>query len=358
MPRDTSLHNQRSEHALSHALNTILAWHSFWDPRSLLNPLRPIIQWYYGNVAYSFIRTVLQKRFEEIKAEKVSSARETPRAKSVATLAIEDYMSQNKGDTTHLDENFVRITSNQIRLFLFAGNDTTSSTMVYMFHFLSQNPHALAKLREEHDLIFGSEMDAATKLRETPVLLNQCKYTLAVIKETLRLCPPSGSLRYGRKEATLTDKQGNVYPTDGLKVTVMHRFVHRHSRFWPRPDEFLPERWLPTVQPGDELHVAPNTGAYRPFEQGPRNCIGQTLVLNELRVVLIMTARRFVITPAYDEWDVAQLRHRGAVQRFMQWLSGEGKRLKTALGERAYQTSKAGGHPADGYPCRVELVEQ
>jgi cytochrome P450 len=357
MHSDTSLHNQRSEHVLSHALNTILAWHSFWDPRMLLNPLRPIVQWYYGNVIYSFVRTELQNRFEEIKTERASSARGPRRAKSVATLAIEDYISQKELDTAHLDEKFIRITANQIRLFLFAGNDTTSSTIVYMFHFLSKNPHALTKLQEEHDLIFGSGTDAATKLRETPVLLNQCKYTLAVIKETLRLCPPSDSLRQGRVGATLTDKQGNVYPTDGLKVTIMHRFVHRHPRYWPRPEEFLPERWLPTVKPGDELYVAPNTGAYRPFEQGPRNCIGQTLVLNELRVVLIMTARKFVITPAYDEWDAAQLKNKGLVQKFTQWLSGDRKRSKTALGERAYQTSKAGGHPADGYPCRVSLAE-
>lgn len=323
----------------------------------LLNPIRPLIQWYYGNTIYSFICKELQNRYEEIKAEKKSSAQGINHAKSVAALAIKDYISQNKSDTARLDKNFVRITANQIRLFLFAGKDTTSSTIVYMFHFLFKNPRALAKLREEHDHIFGSGTDAAKKMRETPVLLNQCKYTLAVIKETLRLCPPSGSLRQGHTKATLTDKQGNLYPTDGLKVTIMHRFVHRHPKFWPRPDEFLPERWLPSVKPGDELYVAPNTGAYRPFEQGPRNCIGQTLVLNELRVVLIMTARTFDITPAYDDWDAAQLKNRGPVQRFAQWLSGDGQRSKTALGERVYQTSKAGGHPADGYPCRVSLAE-
>jgi cytochrome P450 len=323
----------------------------------LLNPLRPFIQWYYDRAVHSFIRAELQNRLEEIKTERASSAKGPKLAKSVATVAIEDYISQRKGETLHLDENFVKIASNQIRLFLFAGNDTTSSTIVYMFHFLSKNPHALTKLREEHDLVFGSGVDAATKLREKPILLNQCAHTLGVIKETLRLCPPSGSLRYGRAGAILTDRQGNVYPTDGLKTTIMHRFVHRNPRFWPRPEEFLPERWLPSVKPGDELYVAPNTGAYRPFEQGPRNCIGQTLVLNELRVVLILVARTFVITPAYDEWDADKENNRGPLRKVAGWLSGEGKREKTALGERAYQTSKAGGHPADGYPCRVSLAE-
>lgn len=33
--------------------------------------------------------------------------------------------------------------------------------------------------------------------------------------------------------------------------------------------------------------------AYRPFERGPRSCIGQELVIVEMRVVLALTVRRF-----------------------------------------------------------------
>jgi len=366
MESDTDLDNQRSEHAFSHALNTILAWHSFWDPRFLLNPLRPVIQWHYGRIMDSFIHKELEKRFEEIKAERSSSkAQGNRRAKSVAALALEDYIIQKQQakpanqedlESVCLDENFARITVNQIRLFLFAGNDTTSSTIVYIFHFLSKNPHALSKLQEEHDLIFGTETDVATLLRANPVLINQCKYTLAVIKETLRLCPPSGSLRQGRAGASLTDKQGNIYPTDGLKTTTIHQFVHRNPRFWPRADEFLPDRWL--VKPGHELYVNPNTGAFRPFEQGPRNCIGQTLVLNELRVILVMAARTLTISPAYNEWDDMQLNERGSLQKLIAWAGVYKEEIKTVKGERAYQTARAGGHPADGYPCRVSLAKR
>ncbi len=61
----------------------------------------------------------------------------------------------------------------------------------------------------------------------------------------------------------------------------------RYKQYWgPDAKEFKPERWLePTFD------VPPT--AYRPFERGPRNCIGQELALLEFRVVLALTARRF-----------------------------------------------------------------
>ena len=69
LDRDTDLNNQREKHALSRAMSTILGWHSFWDPRILLNPLRPPIQGYYSRQIHSFIRGELQKRLEELHSE-------------------------------------------------------------------------------------------------------------------------------------------------------------------------------------------------------------------------------------------------------------------------------------------------
>lgn len=310
----------------------------------------------------AFIRKEIQQRFSEMKQEKASSGLNQPeRAKSVIALALENYIAQKQQDKKEtvenmtLDEDFACIAANQIRMFIFAGNDSTSSSIVYVYHCLSMYPEALTRLRQEHDHVFGTTRSAAALLKENPTLLNHCRYTLAVIKETLRLYPPASSLRQGAAGVSITDRLGNLYPTADLGATIMHRFVHVNPRFWPRPEEFLPERWL--VEPGHELYTSPNTGAFRPFEHGPRNCIGQTLVYNEMRIVLILTARIFVIQPAYEEWDASQLANKG-------WLSGlarktglKGEDIKTVRGERAYQTVKPGSHPADGYPCRVTLVK-
>ena len=57
--------------------------------------------------------------------------------------------------------------------------------------------------------------------------------------------------------------------------------MRRHEEFWPRPDEFLPQRWLPDQQA--ELG-AKHPNAFAPFSQGPRSCVGRYFAVLELQV--------------------------------------------------------------------------
>ncbi|KAH8656052.1 putative cytochrome P450 [Tricladium varicosporioides] len=361
---DADVNYQRSEHVLATSLNTITRWHSFWDPRILMHPLRPFVQGYHGKVIKDYVRKELEKRFVELKEERKSLLdEENTKAKSIISLALEDYIKENKEkkiiDMAALDDSFTETVTNQIRLFLFAGNDTTSSTIVFVFHILSKHPEVLVQLRKEHDTIFGLDpLRAAAMLKEQPALLNRCQYTLAVVKETLRIYPPAGNQREGVPGVSLPMLDGSSIDTGGFVVILNHQSMHKNSRIWPRPEEFLPERWL--VQPGHELY--PPNGAYRPFDIGPRICIGQTLTLNEIRIVMIMTTRIFAIKPAYEEWDrcfenmpwrlETPLTAWTRMRKF--WGS---KGINRVDGDRAYQTEKAGTHPSDGYPCRVSLAK-
>jgi hypothetical protein len=353
--------NQRAEHPISTSLQKILAWHSFWDPRVLINPLRPFVQKYHSNLINKSIRKELEKRFIEMKEgqeqEKLQSD-SSKRGKSVIALALEAYLADPQrgekkdfSETTVLDEHFAQYASYQIRLFLFAGSDTTSSTINYVYHLLFKHPDILKQVREEHDRVFGSDpSNAGNLIKSDPTLLNNCPLTLAVIKETLRIFPPASTSRgeLADTHESLTDRHGNLYPIDYVGANILHQACHFNPRIWPRAEEFLPERWL--VEPGHELYPVP--GAWRPFEQGPRNCIGQTLVYNEIRVLLAMSLRLFDISPAYEEWDALKLQNQGLVSR----LTGRfGKAvLNTVNGERAYQTEKA-AFPVDDYPCRISL---
>ncbi|KAI0478166.1 putative cytochrome P450 [Xylaria cf. heliscus] len=353
---DDDSNYQRSPHVLPTALGRILRWHSFWDPRVLLNPLRPFVQRYNGYIIKNYIRKELQKRFYAINAERNLDTlhRKPTGIKSVTTLALEAYLEEEqtkegapKKDV--LDERFVTYATSQIRLFLFAGTDTSSSMLVYIYHMLAKHPDWLGKIRNEHDEIFGRDpANAAGLLKDTPGRLNNCKLTLAFIKETLRLYAPAGTTRAGIPGMTVTDLQGNEQPMQHAGANVLHQALHVNPRVWPRPKEFLPERFL--VAPGHELY--PDPTAFRPFEQGPRNCIGQTLVWNELRVVVILTCRDLEIRDAYDDFDAIKQNQMGTWSRWKTSLFGEP--IKTVHGDRAYQTDSGGLHPVDGYPCYVK----
>lgn len=352
--------HQRIEHPISTSLRKILDWHSFWDPRVLMNPLRPFVQKYHGNIIDKSIRKELEKRFVEMKKEQIEghSTTGTKRGKSIIALALEAYIAdpdlgekKDIAETFVLDEHFARYASYQIRLFLFAGSDTTSSTISYVYHLLSQHADILAQVRDEHDRVLGTDPSTAGPLiKSNPTILNDCSLTLAVIKETLRLFAPASTSRgeLAGSHESLTDRHGNLYPIDYVGAYILHPAIHLNPRVWPRAEEFLPKRWL--VEPGHELYPVP--GAWRAFEHGPRNCIGQTLVYNEIRIVLAMTLRLFDIAPAYEEWDALKLKNEG----FLGGLGrGFGKPvLNTVNGERAYQTEKA-AYPVDDYPCRIKL---
>jgi len=92
---------------------------------------------------------------------------------------------------------------------------------------------------------------------------------------------------------------------------------------------------------GPEHPLYPVKGAWRPFEFGPRSCVGQNLVTLDITTVLVMTLREFDVKGAYEEWDARGL--------------GKSKGVKMVNGERAYQISVGAAHPADGFPCRVQL---
>ncbi|KAK8131349.1 cytochrome P450 [Apiospora sp. TS-2023a] len=347
---------QRFPNALVTALRRILSWHSFWDPRILLNPLRPLVQAYNSRIVNNYIRKELDRRYQELKDAKVVDGIETnsKAIKSATTLALEAYLgdANTSSQKDVLNDEFADMLASQIRLFLFAGTDSTATVLVYLYHMLSKHPDQLATLRKEHDEVFGQNPDDAShRLKQKPSLLNNCPLTVAFIKETLRLYSPGGTMRSGHPDDTITDLQGVAHPLLDFYVHILHSSVHTNPRVWPLPKKFLPERFL--VEPGHELYPS-DPAAYRPFEQGPRNCIGQTLVWNELKIALILTCRDIKITDAYEEFDALKESEMGGFARLQRRVFGEPSRITTLDGDRAYQTDTPGGHPVDGYPCRVE----
>jgi len=268
-----------------------------------------------------------------------SSIQEDTKSKTIIDLALSGYQAEKASMDTgkgHIDAVFRRYARSQMKVFIFAGHDATSTTICYAWLLLSRNPSAMAKIRAEHDTILGSHKDkAATILSENPALLHRLTYTLAVIKETLRIFPVVSSPRGGLKNYTLTDSKGQRFPTEHCLVWAVHHGLHHNPHCWPRVNEFLPERFLADQDRPDELRPLKN--AWRPFELGPRACIGTELAMTELKIVLALTARDFDLNEAFTEWD--QL--------------NKPKGVKMVDGERAYQIQLGSAHPADGFPVRI-----
>lgn len=167
----------------------------------------------------SILGKVLDDRFASRTAnEHLQSSRS---GRSIVDLALDNYMndaSQRLSDK--IDPTFKEFAVDQIKLFLFAGHDTTSSTTSYMYHLLSKNPGGLHTVRKELDDVLGLDIAQGPRiLAENPHLLNKLHYCNAVIKETLRFYPPVSSARTG-KPGFFLELDGVKYPTEGFLVCV------------------------------------------------------------------------------------------------------------------------------------------
>jgi cytochrome P450 len=305
------------------------------NPLQWLNFVRTIVEWYNGRKMDAYIDKEVDKRF---KAYQQKTDDSDGKFESIIDLALQDYMADpSRVASKELDKDFRTFATRNIRMLLFAGHDSTGSTISYCHYLLSQNPEALALLRAEHDRVLGTDLsNAALAISNDPHLLNKLPYTNAVIKEALRLFPPAASIRQGLEGIDLIDEDGNHYPTAECMVYILHGTMQRDAKNFIRPKEFLPERWL--ADPEDPLYPSVK-GSWRPFEYGPRNCIGQLMVMLEVRAVLALTVREFDIKPAYEEWDALNPK----------------KGLRMVDGERAYQIDEGAAHPADHFPCRAFL---
>jgi cytochrome P450 len=110
----------------------------------------------------------------------------------------------------------------------------------------------------------------------------ELRYLAAVVKEAMRLYPPVWSL--GR-QAVGRAQLGEISVAEGTEVWMCIHALQRDARWYDRPDEFRPERWL------DDEPRQPFT--YMPFGAGPRVCIGQHFAMMEAVLGLAAMLKQF-----------------------------------------------------------------
>lgn len=202
------------------------------------------------------VRDILQPLIEQkIRAGSKSADKNARQTSLDMALQTMDKNLEKEGNgatqATYIDQLI-----GNLKIMMFAGHDTTAITICMMFKCLQDNPRCLEELRAEHDAVLGPDTDEhklAKIIKESPHLVHSLPYTLAVIKETLRLYPIASTVRQGTQECFLRPKgETTQYPTGGWAVWSGIAVIHKDPVYWPRPDEFLPERWI--VEDGHPLH--------------------------------------------------------------------------------------------------------
>jgi len=170
----------------------------------------------------------------------------------------------------------------EILTLVVAGHETTASALNWTWWLLSRHPEIEARVHEEQDRI--GELGLATYAD-----LEKLPYTMHVIKESMRLYPPGWLLT---RRTIGPDKLGGFEVPASTDVFLSPYVIHRHPRFWERPESFDPDHFDPVRVEGRHKF------AYIPFGVGPRHCIGENFSMYEMMLHLNGATRRFRLREA------------------------------------------------------------
>jgi cytochrome P450 len=145
-----------------------------------------------------------------------------------------------------------------------------------LLHHLS----ALERLAAEVRAAFSSVSD----IRLGPTL-DSCSYLRACIDETMRVFPPIPNYLPRHVQPGGITVDGQFLP-EGTQVGVVNYTLSHNPDYFPDPDTWRPERWIPDAGHGTtEESVQQARKAFFPFSAGPRVCLGQTIAEMEMRTV-------------------------------------------------------------------------
>lgn len=142
-----------------------------------------------------------------------------------------------------------------------AGTDTTLAVLEWAMTELLRHPNVMQKLQDEVRSVAGGR----THITEED--LNVMRYLKAVIKEILRLHPPSPILI--PRESMQDTKLMGYDIAIGTQVIVNNWAISTDPLYWDQPLEFQPERFLKS-----SIDVKGHDFELIPFGAGRRGCPG------------------------------------------------------------------------------------
>lgn len=170
----------------------------------------------------------------------------------------------------------------EVMTLLFAGHDTTTSTVSFMFYELARHPHVVERLLAEQDGELAGGSPTPTQL-----VSGELTELEMVLDETLRKYPPAWI--GPRRSVETFEFEGHTVPARAF-VNYCSWASHHLPDVFPQPDAFIPERFTP------EAVAARAKGAYIPFGGGSRTCIGMRFGQLEVRAIATLILSRCTLS--------------------------------------------------------------
>ncbi|KAL8255361.1 hypothetical protein R6Q59_033582 [Mikania micrantha] len=228
------------------------------------------------------VRNIINKRVDAMKDGKASHD-------DLLGILLD---SNNNEIKEHGNNNFGLTTDEVIeecKLFYFAGQETTSSMLVWTMILLGLHLEWQTRARDEVLHVLGDKKPDID-------LLSQLKVMNIIFNEVLRLYPSIVSMTRQVYEET---KLGNLTLPAGSLVQINTLMLHHDRDMWGDDVlEFKPKRFSEGI-----LKATTNgQAAYLPFSGGPRICVGQNFAIVEAKLCLAMILQHFSfeVSPSYS----------------------------------------------------------
>jgi cytochrome P450 len=178
-----------------------------------------------------------------------------------------------------------RAICDELVLFLLAGHDTTSTVLTYALWALGHRPDLQQRV--------AAEAAALGDRRLTHEDVPRLRYTMQVLHEALRLCPPAPAV--GRTMMADIEVDGYRLPAGTVAIVAIYA-MHRDPALWEDPLRFDPDRFSPERSKGRDRWQ------YLPFGGGPRGCMGDHFAMLEASLALATILRRAKICSLSDDF--------------------------------------------------------
>ncbi|EIT80036.1 cytochrome P450 CYP4/CYP19/CYP26 subfamily [Aspergillus oryzae 100-8] len=165
---------------------------------------------------------------------------------------------------------------------MFAGSDTTALSLTITLVYLCKYSEKIVKLRREVQCLRDfkvQDIQLAT--------ISQMPYLDAVIREANRLSSPLSTVLPREVPSTGCVISGHFLPK-GTVVGFHLDDINRNPKFFPEPNDFIPERW--SGEEGKKLQRW-----FVPFSKGSRRCIGMGFAFVEMKLAVVAIISRFDI---------------------------------------------------------------